>query len=158
MGGGIAQEDGIVENCTIVSNAITGNTTPVEGIGGGVYRLAGSILRNCIIYDNYSVHASGLGYGHDIHGTNGVTHSCSPELVHDPSGSGNITTAPIFVDATVGNYRVEEESPTIEMGTNTAWIISATDLDGNDRLLNKFVDMGAYETFIPPSGTVLILQ
>ena len=81
---------------------------------------------------------------------NGVTYSCSPDLTNNIDG--NITDAPIFIDAAGGDYHVERESPTVEAGTNVAWMIGATDLDGNDRLLTKFVDMGAYETFVPPGG------
>jgi len=44
-----------------------------------------------------------------------------------------------------GNHRLRPGSPSIDSGTNTAPGLPATDLDGDARILNDTVDMGADE-------------
>lgn len=60
------------------------------------------------------------------------------------SGSGNITNAPLFIDEAAGNYRLQSTSPCINWGNN-AYQIWDTDLDGNPRIVENYVDMGTYE-------------
>ncbi|NCC69659.1 MAG: PKD domain-containing protein, partial [Clostridia bacterium] len=48
-------------------------------------------------------------------------------------------------DPATGDFRLLPGSPCIDTGTNQAWMATATDLDGNDRILNTTVDIGAYE-------------
>jgi hypothetical protein len=60
-------------------------------------------------------------------------------------GGGNIETTPLFVDADNDNVRLSSDSPAIDAGTNSAISLS-TDIDGNPRVANGIVDMGAYET------------
>ncbi len=49
---------------------------------------------------------------------------------------------------TEGDYRLQLASPAIDAG-NTLSVTAATDLDGNPRIVNHKVDMGAYETPMP---------
>ena len=51
-------------------------------------------------------------------------------------------------------------SRVINAGTTNgqSWLIGAVDLDGNPRILDGAVDMGAYETQLPPRGTIIILR
>jgi len=51
----------------------------------------------------------------------------------------------IYAPTTTGNYRLQLDSPAIDAG-NTLSVTAATDLDGNPRVINGIVDMGAYET------------
>jgi len=53
------------------------------------------------------------------------------------------------VDAPVGNYRLREDSPCIDMGSNVYAPTNTTpyDLDGNPRINDGTVDMGAYEFY-----------
>lgn len=84
-----------------------------------------------------------------------------PENAED--GGGNINTNPLFVDVdgpdyTPGtlddNLRLESDSPAIDSGTNEALDLDGdgsvtddipTDLEGDTRIQNGTVDMGAYE-------------
>lgn len=58
---------------------------------------------------------------------------------------GNIQADPMFVDTQKGILRLRAGSPAINKGCNTVPIIPSTDKDGNQRILNDIVDMGAYE-------------
>ena len=59
---------------------------------------------------------------------------------------GNISSDPLFVDNAVANYHLQPGSPAIDTGNNTVSIgLPATDLDGNPRVVNTTVDMGAFE-------------
>jgi len=69
-------------------------------------------------------------------------------------GGGNIDSDPLFVDADGGddivgtgddNVRLLPCSPCIDAGDNSV-VTVGIDLDGNERIVNGTVDMGAYET------------
>lgn len=61
-------------------------------------------------------------------------------------GAGNIfATWPAFLDTLNGDFRVAACSPAINAGTNESLEGILTDLDGNPRILDSLVDMGAYE-------------
>ena len=61
-------------------------------------------------------------------------------------GVGNIDTDPMFVDVAADDYRLLPASPCIDAG-DPAYVAlpSETDLDGNPRVANGRIDMGAYE-------------
>ncbi len=63
---------------------------------------------------------------------------------------GNISTDPLFVDADNDDFHLSLGSPCIDVGDNSVVEANSTDLDGNPRIINGIVDMGAYEA-IPPS-------
>jgi hypothetical protein len=74
-------------------------------------------------------------------------------------GTGNLNADPLFVDAdgadnTVGtaddDLRLSASSPCVNVGDNGV-VTEATDLDGNPRIVDETVNMGAYES---PSITV----
>ncbi len=62
---------------------------------------------------------------------------------------GNISADPIFVRNAfadrLGDYHLQMSSPAIDAGDNAAPQLPAGDLDGNARIANARVDMGAYE-------------
>lgn len=112
-------------NCTLSSNRSTHD-------GGGVYSCS---LSNCIVFYN----DAGDGANHYNAAS---THSCTTP---DPGGTGNITEEPAFIDYARGNLRLLSNSPCINTGTNQDWMLGAKDMDGNRRVVGRFVDMGAYE-------------
>jgi hypothetical protein len=69
------------------------------------------------------------------------------------AGEGNMDTDPLFVDAANGDYHLQAGSPCIDAGDNSAIPAGViVDLDGNPRIINGIVDMGAYEGVEGVSG------
>jgi len=98
-----------------------------------------STLYNCITYFNPD--------GNYIGST--LNYCCTTP---DPGGVGNITLDPILVDVAGGDLRLQSNSPCINAGNNS-YVGTSTDLDGNPRINNGTVDMGAYE-FQGASGLI----
>ena len=67
-----------------------------------------------------------------------LTHGLGP--VYDLAG--NIDAVPAFADA---DFRLGPTSPCVNIGTNKAWMMAETDLDGAARIGGGTVDLGAYE-------------
>ena len=145
-GGGVygTHPASIVENCTIVGNASTNNA-------GGVF---GCMVTNSIVYFNTSTNVAQNWSG------GSMAYSCTTPT-NGLTGPGNISDAPLFADESAGDYRLRSRfplSPCIDKGTNQAWMVGANDLAGMDRILKQIVDMGCYETYVAPEGTVLTVQ
>jgi len=117
--------------CTLYNCTLTGNSAP--GNYGGGARVC--MLYNCIAYFN----TASVGPNYDSYST--LNYCCTTP---DPGGVGNITKAPLFVDYTHGNLRLQSNCPCINAGNN-AYVTTTTDLDGNPRIVNGTVDIGAYE-------------
>ncbi len=137
-GGGGAYNSSLV-NCTVVSNTAGFNPAPAESAGGGVF---GGTLTNCIIYYNSVV-------GNGSNSLNSVMSYCDT-LPLSTNGFGNITNEPAFVDLANGDFHLQSNSPCINSGDNT-YITGATDFDGNPRIADGTVDIGAYEFQSPQS-------
>jgi len=135
----------VLINCTL-----TGNHAADDG--GGIYNEWNSCptLTNCIVWGNTST-------SNQIDGTATATYSC---IEGGWPGEGNIDADPRFArvpDAGLdgvwglgyddyGDLRLACGSPCLDAGTNiTAPPLPPTDADGNPRILNGVVDMGAYE-------------
>ncbi len=123
-GGGAAQST--LYNCTLTSNS-------ADEEFGGVW---GGTLYNSIVY--YNTASDGANY--DSGST--LNHCCTTPL--PTSGGGNIPNAPLFIDYTHGNLRLQPISSCIHAGNN-AYVTTVTDLDGRPRVVGGTVDMGAYE-------------
>jgi hypothetical protein len=63
---------------------------------------------------------------------------------------------PVFVDPLTANYQLQEGSPAIDVGSNAPpGGLGPLDVDGNPRVVNGIVDVGAIE-FVPEPGAVLL--
>jgi hypothetical protein len=136
-GAGIYLSDGQIESCTIVSNTSYNTSTA----GSGVHRNNGTIY-NSIIYFNIITNTSGGGFTHsNLNTTAGFYYSCATNPII--SGNGNISSDPLF--SGLNDYTLQSSSPCVNTGTNQSWMTGAVDLNGNSRIYNSIVDMGAYE-------------
>jgi hypothetical protein len=154
------KDDGypIVSNCTLSGNAGT--------YGSGIYNSCPNlIVSNCIIWGNNTPSRGSEIYNFrsntplisycDIVGCGFSGAGWDNDLGTD--GGGNIDDDPLFIDAdgadnTPGteddNLRLLTGSPCIDAGDNSVVDANIPDLDGNTRIINDVVDMGAYE-FLP---------
>jgi len=172
-GGGGGAFNGSLSNCIVVSNF-------AASTGGGYYHFYSGRqgvfpphLVNCTVFGNTAFNSAGgiaystfSGFANDfvavdncvIFGntspqstnyTSGITltFSCTTPL---PPGLGNIANDPLFVNPAVGDFHLQSNSPCINAGNN-AYVVGATDLDGNPRISGGTVDIGAYEFQNPAS-------
>jgi hypothetical protein len=124
-GGGGASAS-TLNNCTLVGNGAE--------TGGGT---DGSVLNNSILYYNSASLDGGNYYGGEF------SYCCTVPL--PSAGIGNITNAPLFINASGwANLRLQPTSPCINSGNN-ANAPGTTDLGGSPRLVGGKVDIGAYE-------------
>ena len=132
LGGGT--HNGTLNNCTLSGNR-------ASEYAGGAH---GGTLNNCIVFGNSASQSNA------VHGAT-CRYTCLDEEVE---GKGNIFADPHFVDAANGNYRLAADSPCRGAGSKVH-AAGETDLDGNPRIMGRFIDMGAYEfveeTPEPPS-------
>jgi hypothetical protein len=124
---------GGADGCTLNNCTLTGNSAWSQAGGAEESR-----LNNCILYFNTALR--GANYYSNGYST---LNYCSTTPM-PTNGVGNITNEPLFVDDTSGNLRLQSNSPCINAGNN-AYVTTATDLDGNPRIANGTVDIGAYE-------------
>jgi parallel beta-helix repeat protein/surface protein len=134
---------------TLTNNTVSGNTAVNNG--GGIFAFFGNYtLSNNIIWGNNS----------GLVNQNTITFNVNYNIVQGGfAGTGNLDQDPMFVSplgspglSTAGNFRLQDNSPAINTGDDTAYQNATgndpatdTDLDGNVRRIGSSVDMGAYE-------------
>jgi parallel beta-helix repeat protein len=133
----------VITNCTISGNS-------AQSDGGGIYGLYGFIT-NSIIWGN--IDSSGQGLSAQIYSGNPIVwFSCiqddNPDDGNVPFGADNynIDDDPCFVN---GDYHLLPTSPCIETGNPFfTYHPGDVDMDGQPRLMGRYVDMGADEAEI----------
>jgi hypothetical protein len=135
LGGGAPYST--LNNCTLTGNSA--QQDDFDAIGGGA---AYCTLNNCIVYSNIVGYFNYSANGANCDSASILNYSCTTPL--PTNGFGNITNAPLFVDAASGNLRLQPNSLCINAGNN-AYAVGSIDLDGNPRIKGGTVDMGAYE-------------
>jgi hypothetical protein len=139
----------MITNCTFCLNAAD------SGRALWITEFAGSTgetnVTNCVLWDG----------GNELSGrTEGLSLTYSNVQAWTQVGLGNLDSDPMFVrlpdpgpdghfdgiDDDYGDLRLQVASPCVDSGTNTppGWL-PELDADGNPRIFNDTVDMGAYE-------------
>ncbi len=147
-----------ITNCLIVNNSDRAvscgsgtvnikNSTIAQNQGGSVYVWSSTV----------SIVNSILWGGGGVTGVNPYTYSASYSCIEGgQTANGNINVNPLFVNPAIGtgtgyngllaDYRPRWCSPVVGAGSNALIPPDLlTDLDGNPRIINGIVDMGAYE-------------
>jgi hypothetical protein len=168
-----------VQNC-IMSNTTSSLGVNGSGIKIEHSNTSAAIM-NCIIYDNYGRGINSTHYdttnvtnctvvgngGYGIHKANEITNcivwdnsddlrycSATYSCIEDgDAGTGNIHSDPLFYDdpCDPNNYHLSSNSPCIDEGDPNGDYGDQTDIDGEDRVINGRVDMGADEYYWSPA-------
>ncbi|SMD11561.1 choice-of-anchor Q domain-containing protein [Pedobacter nyackensis] len=130
-----AANSATLTNVTFSNNSISRNAAG----GGALYRAGGTVtISNSIFWGN----TREGGVADQIQGVVTIDKSIVQNGI---SGGTNIAIGnPLFTDAAADNLRLRGGSPAIDMGDN-AKVTGATDVEGNLRIFNDVVDMGAFE-------------
>jgi len=146
--GGVCNCDGTISNCLVAYNgygSMYGNGCGICGCDGtiigctiasnenyGVNNCNGAIT-NCIVWDNPG----------QILDSSQPTYSCWPD---GTSGTGNINADPLFINPADGDYHLMVNSPCVNAGDPFSTLgPGETDIDGEPRIINRFIDMGSDE-------------
>ncbi|NCU03428.1 MAG: hypothetical protein GXC73_05520, partial [Chitinophagaceae bacterium] len=122
-------------NCTFSDNTVNVIDWNAAAVHGASIDDFGSTANavNCIFW------------GSGPHFSNRSTYNITYSIVKDGyPGVANSSLNPLFVDASSGNLRLQKCSPAINTGNNEA-STAIVDVDGNNRIINSTIDMGAYE-------------
>lgn len=144
-----------VRNCTFVAN------TSATTTGAGYLNTGGtSNLANCVFWNNTG--STGSTTNNQVTTSAGTT-TVSYSLVQGgATGTGNISTTPLFVDLAAFDLRLQPDSPGVDAGSSSLIPAGITvDHDGLPRRVDiastadtgvgaPVVDMGAFETQVPP--------
>ena len=146
-----------------VNNTIVNNTA--EHDGGGLYLDRSEQRGNnqsFNIYNNIIYYNESGDSGDDIFiwGYNGITNvynnnykNLSGEIENNDQ---NIDTSPLFFNQINNDYYLSPNSPCVDKGNNNAPELPSIDKDGDQRINNNIVDIGAYEhstTITHPADT-----
>ena len=144
----------------MIANSILSHNN--ASIGGGIYCNGSDLnIYNTTLYSNsdvgiYGANQSEINLIDDI-----LWHNNPQQIELDASsiivaysdieggfsGTGNINENPLFIDSNNNNFHFFEDSPCINTGTpdTTGLHLPGFDLDGNPRIYDNRIDMGAYE-------------
>ena len=137
-GGGIYNQYGSVNSCCVINNRVNGSTSypPVYKNGGGIYNY-GTSSSNAFVYCSTILkNTSENIYTYDD-GTD-FAYNCITD-------DADMTQ---FINPSINDYHLLSGSKYIDTGSLDNlpdWVISGTDLDGNQRTHDEKISMGAYE-------------
>ena len=119
-------------NCTIVRNT-------AQKDGGGMYcdNTSPQIINSILWQDSPTEIFTSSENSNPT-----ITYS---DVLGGYSGTGNIDTDPLFVGIATQDFHLKPASSCINTGNNAAPELPSKDYDGNPRIIDGTVDMGAYE-------------
>jgi predicted outer membrane repeat protein len=162
-GGGIASLTN--SSSTLINVTMSGNLAVNEG--GAIVNKDGSIVvQNSILWNNEDINGVNTATASIKNSSGTVTIQYSLVQALNPGGANldgtDPANNPLFITpvspagapTTAGNLRLTTGSPAIDVGNN-AYNGASTDLDGNARIVNGTIDLGAYEFPAPTAVTLL---
>jgi parallel beta-helix repeat protein len=118
--------------CTGSGSPVIRNNTVVKNGTEGIYKSGvAPTITNCIIWD----------CNDDLYDCN-ATYSC---IQDGDGGTGNISSYPYFEDFDGNDFHLTWNSPCINRGDPNGTYTGEKDIDGEDRVIDGRVDMGADE-------------
>jgi PKD repeat protein len=165
-------EGGVVDNCLVYNNSINVGlwNADIFARGSGIIRnstITQSGHFNIMAFEDITValntiadSVSGIDLTWMPPYTYGYLHCyncCVENIGSECSIHCSIVTNDFgFIDTSNNNYRLLETSPCIDSGSNI-YVTSNWDLDGNPRIIDGIVDMGAYEYVPEPCYLLFII-
>jgi len=143
-GGGIRNYESspILTCCNFIGNS-------AEQCGGGIsnHENSNATMTNCILWLNNDDSSNAESAQIDTSSSTPAVNYCCIQGLKDTLGvSGNISKDPQFIDPTNNNYHLPPTSPCINVGdVNYVATGGETDIDGEPRVINDRVDIGADE-------------
>jgi parallel beta-helix repeat protein len=122
--------------------AAISNNTIVDNTAKGICKSSGTAptITNCIVWNN----------GDDLYDCT-ATYSCIKDC-NDANGNGNICgdgNDPCFIDAESNDFHISIHSPCVSAGDPNGSYTGQTDIDGEARVMDGRVEMGADEAGFP---------
>jgi hypothetical protein len=139
----------------VISNTVANNSA-YYGVSSEIYGSTmnnqGTIENNLLVAtgtwsalscDNYDYSNPPIFSNNDVFSADGLAYGgYCPDLT---GSSGNLSIDPYFLAFLSDDYHLQAGSPIIDMGLNTAPNLPGKDFDGDSRILNDTVDIGADE-------------
>ena len=136
----------IISNNTIISNSCQDPCH--SSIDAALYISPGGYSASYYIYNNIFWNNYGMQdiYINDFTNFTALYNNIYYKLRGPVDESFNNTSQnPLFVDIHNNDYHLAPDSPCINTGSNNVPDLPETDLDGNPRINDTFIDIGAYE-------------
>lgn len=131
----------------IINNTISGNKA--TGYAGGV-QIDTSSSTDLNFYNNIVWGNQAGGLGDDIYLTGIGTKKAYNNTYHDLEGlwsfaGNNVDIDPFFINPEKGDFHLQGDSQCLNIGDANAPNLPETDIEGNPRIADGAVDLGAYE-------------
>ena len=137
----------------VANNTIVGNRCGISNYNPSFSAL--HLYKNNIIVGNDIGFEVQLGtLSTDSIWQNNLVYGNSTDYSGVPDQTGinaNISADPLFLDPANNDFHLCQGSPAIDAGSTTGLVLPATDFDGNPRVIDGIVDIGAYEFDPPPA-------
>jgi hypothetical protein len=139
-----------------INNTIINNSASSSGDNFNFIAVKSEII-NSIVAGTTATNINYIGIGRkdwfpkiqysNIEGGNGAIQLSSSDYTDSIWKIGNISTSPLFVNETIGNYNLSKLSDCINAGISdtTGLNIGITDLNENPRILYDKIDIGCFE-------------
>jgi hypothetical protein len=165
-GGGVLMVPG---SSNIINSVVVGNTAGERGGALHTYGKVSTNVGNSILWNNDAsigpeICLGGSGdftvHNSDVNGGLAGVVVMNTAVLH--WGGGNIDSDPLFVDTANGDFHLTFQSPCRGSGDNAVSLITAYDFEGDPRIFQGTVDMGAdeyhphlYTTGAPSPGVTI---
>ena len=148
-------QNSVSPEIAVQSSVIHGNAS--HGFSGSSTSGNTSYIQNNIVMgNNYGLHDNSSMVIYEL---NCDVFGNTQNYVGFTASPTSISADPLFRGAATGNFHLLAGSPCIDAGTNQIWMakgeLTAFDPDGNPRIANGVVDIGAYEVYTAPSTIIV---
>jgi hypothetical protein len=121
---------GVFIGCRVVNNVFCGNVVAANAAP----TKSQVVLNGCDFRNNIVWGGTGQAVVFDVSGSPTIQYNC---VQGGYAGTGNISSDPMFVNASANNFSLDAGSPCVDAGTTNGLTLSATDFLGNPRIAGE---------------------